>query len=506
MSTTPSPISTGAGGSTFEHSVQTEFICLMIGSGKVPINRFEAGYIIDHISFQARYKDVETDDMVVTFQPKDGSLNRIFAQMKTTIRLTDNSLFKEVIDGFWKDFNNPSVFNKNNDVFTIIMGLPTNYNTFNNASLLLDRARSSLDYQDFHSKVIAYDNMEQIFNVFKSAVEGAKGEAPSQSEMWEFLRCIYILYYDYNNDASQSKRNILNFLDITKKRVQGMEESLSVWNNLFAMVAQNNFKAGILTPQSVFNKYPSLIEWFDQAAIPVNPVKVKIDEYKIGMSQTISSSASIVDEEIRILLLESMEDVYTKLVELDIDVIKGFLDRYHHPRESKPNLSVNGIGELFELLTYINCRVKNWSIQNFEVANLKLVEQDKSGWVQLIYSTNKFTFPMIILDLGMKLYNQTPYNNYFDNRWIIENANMDSDNENLCDICGLGKDYPFSKLLIDFGKTVKIDYFEDVPGNSNGYTGLGNVKICCAKCIRKVRESENVESLNDTLWGVLAGD
>lgn len=64
MSTIPSPISTGAGGSTFEHSVQTEFVCLMIGSGKVPIKRFEAGYLIDYISFQTRYIGVETDDMV----------------------------------------------------------------------------------------------------------------------------------------------------------------------------------------------------------------------------------------------------------------------------------------------------------------------------------------------------------------------------------------------------------------------------------------------------------
>lgn len=324
--------------------------------------------------------------------------------MKTTIRLSNNSLFIEVIGGFWKDFTDLSIFNKNNNIFTIIMGLPTNMDTYNNACLLLDRARVSLDQNDFQLKIKAYDNMEQIFNVFKDAVEKAKGAASSEIEMWEFLKCIFILSYDYNNDASHHKRNIIQFLDMAKKRVQGLEEGASVWNNLFAMVADNNFKAGNLTPELVFNKYPSLNEWFDQAANPINPVKLKIDEYKIGMLKIINSSSSIVDEEIRTSLLESMEDVYTKLIKLDIDIVRDFLERYQHPREKKANLNVDGIGELFELLTYINFRVKNWSIQNHETANLKLIEQDKSRWVQLIYSTYKYTFPMIILDLGTQLY------------------------------------------------------------------------------------------------------
>ena len=59
-SATPSPVSTGVGGTTFEHKVQTEFVCLMISGGKVRIKRFEEGYLIDSISFQARYRNVET--------------------------------------------------------------------------------------------------------------------------------------------------------------------------------------------------------------------------------------------------------------------------------------------------------------------------------------------------------------------------------------------------------------------------------------------------------------
>ncbi|MEH7272369.1 ABC-three component system protein, partial [Neobacillus vireti] len=72
--------------------------------------------------------------------------------------------------------------------------------------------------------------------------------------------------------------------------------------------------------------------------------------------------------------------------------------------------------------------------------------------------------------------------------------------------CGIGYDFPFSKILIDYGKVRKIGVFDDVPKDENSYLDLGSIKICCAKCIRKLRESENVQILQDSLRGVLIGD
>ncbi|MEH7272370.1 ABC-three component system protein, partial [Neobacillus vireti] len=424
-STTPSPVSTGAGGTTFEHKVQTEFVCLMISGGKARIERFEDGYLIDNISFQARYRNVETDDMVVTFKPKNGITSRIFAQMKLKIRLTNNTLFNEVIKGFWGDYNNVAVFNKVNDVFAIIMGEPTSMDIYNNTTYLLDRARRCIDHVDFLQKVTAYNNMTELFNTFKNAVEEAKGSSVSDQELWGFLKGVYVISYDYNSDVSRDKRNIIQFLDTAKRRVQGLESASSVWNNLLARVIDDNFKAGVINSDFVFEKYPSLIEWFDPNLTEINPIKHAIDKYKIGMEETILSETSNIDEGIKTLLIQSMEEVYTKLVSIDLDSIKKFLKMYQHPRGSDSNISYDGVGELYELLTYINCKIKNWSIQSYDIANLQLIEEGKSGWLQLIYSMRKNTFPMIIMDLGINLYEKTPYKNYFDHRWIIENANTD---------------------------------------------------------------------------------
>ncbi|QXE01483.1 ABC-three component system protein [Terribacillus sp. DMT04] len=506
MKATPSPISTGAGGSTFEHKVQTEFVCLMISNGKVCIERFEEGYTIDNISFQARYKGVQTDDMLLTFKPNEGVTSKIFAQMKNTIRLSDYNLFREVIKGFWDDFDNPAIFNRHNDVFAIIMGRPTNVSTFTNITQLLDWARTSSDYNDFLLKIKAYKQMSDSFNMLKTVTEAAKADSLSDNELWEFLKCLYLIDYDYNSDTSRDKRNIIQQLENASRKVGGAESGASVWNKLFAMVTDSNFKAGTITTDFVFRKYPSLIAWFDRTIININPVKYKLDNYRIGMSRTIASSSSIIDEDIRTMLLDSMEEVYQKLITLGIEELKGFLEKYQHPRDSTSNLNISGIGELFEILTYINCKIKDWSLKSLETANLKLIEKGKSGWVQLIYSTTKYTFPMIIMDLGKKLYDKTPNNNYFDNRWIIENANMDSDNENLCEMCGIGSKYPFNKILNDFGRINNIEVFESVPGNGNNYSELGYIKICCAKCIRKLRDSDNVKLLYNRLGGVLFGD
>jgi hypothetical protein len=505
MSGVPSPVSTGAGGTTFEHKVQTEFVCIMLGGGKVCIDRFQEGYIIDNISFQTRYRHINTDDMLVTFKPINGISSRIFAQIKLTIMLTDNELFREVIKGFWNDFNS-GIFNRENDVFAIIMGLPTNMSTYQDTLNLLDRARTSLNSNDFLLKVNANRNIQNVFNLFKNAVENAKGTSANDNEMWNFLKCIYVISYDYNSDTSQAQRNIIQFLDTVKRRVNGSESAWSVWNDLFALVAEVNFKAGVITRETVFNKYPSLRDWFDHSVIQINPVEYEIGRYKLNMKEMISSSAGIVDENIRTLLLESMEEVYSKLLEIDTDILKGFLKKYQYPRETNNNISFDGIGELFELLTYVNCRIKNWSLKSFETANLQLIERDKTGWVQLIYSTRKSTMPIIIIDLGTKLYGQTPDNNYFKHRWIIENANMDLDRENLCEMCGIGRDFPFSKVLTDFGKTRKIGIFEGVPKDENTYSGLGTIKICCAKCVRKLREMETAQALQDKLLEVLIGD
>ncbi|MBW3111595.1 hypothetical protein KYJ26_07125 [Bacillus sp. MCCB 382] len=504
MSGTSSPIATGAGGTTFEHKVQTEFVCLMISGGKISINRFEDGYIIDNISFQTRYKNIQTDDMVLAFKPVHGNCSKIYAQMKFRIMLTNNELFRDVIKGFWTDFNS-SEFNKITDVFAIVMGLPTNMTTYTHTINFLDRARVSLDSNDFQSRVNANNNMQNIYVLFKEAVESANGTNVTNHELWVFIKCVYVISYDYNNDTSHAQRNIIQFLETTKRRVRGLESGTDVWNKLFALVVDGNFKAGVVTSDTVFNKYPSLANWFDHNAIQINPIKMELDKYKPGMSEAISSSVGI-KKEIKTLLLESMDEVYERLLNIEIDLMKEFLKKYQHPRENTNNLISEGIGELFEILTYVNCKIKNWSFKLLDQANLKLILQDKSGWLQLIYSTRKSTIPIILMDLGTKLYDQTPANNYFKYRWIIENANMDLDQENLCEICGNGQDFPFTKVITDFGKTTKIGYFENIKNDQNNYKELGNIKICCAKCIRKLREKNNINELQDMLMEVLVGD
>lgn len=501
----PSPVSTGSGGVTFEHKVQTEFLCLMISRGVVRIRKFERRFEIEKIAFQTRYQHIETDDMVVTFKPKNGVSNKIFSQMKLTIRLGRNELFKSVLDGFWKDFNS-GIFSKENDVFALIMGPPTNAGLFDTYNSLLDLARNSLNHLDFYKKISPFKKYMGVYNeLCELLCEVNNNNSITDEETWIFLKTIYILSYDYNMDSiSRDYTSIIRVLDYTKRRVEGLEEASSVWNNLFVMVCEGNFKAGDINSSFVFDKYPELKGWFDPQIIDINPIKSAMDNQRKIMIDNLDANTRL-DSRTKSLLLSSIDEVYSQLEIMDIDTFKHFLNLYQHPRNNKYSSSFAGVDELFEILTYINCKIKNWSLNNNELANLKISTGARPKWVQLIYSTQKSTFPMVIMNLGLELYDNTPNNDYFKYRWIIENVNTDLDYENLCELCGIGQKFPFSRILSDFSYANRSSYFEDVPKDDNSFIDLGNIRVCCTKCLRKIRELKE-QQLEDKLKEVLLID
>lgn len=489
----PSPVSTGSGGVTFEHKVQTEFIILMISKGITRINRFNTGFEIEKISFQTRYNNIKTDDMMLTFKPNNGSISRVFAQMKLTIRLGNNELFRSVLEGFWKDFNNTD-FSKTNDVFALIMGVPTNKKTFDAYTEILGFSRSSLDFKEFKEKIIPFQKYTDIYDeLFELLCDINNSIKVSEQEFFIFLKHIFILDYDYNIEStSRDYANIIGLLNNSKRRVAAAQDAESIWSKLYMMVCEENYRAGSIDSKAVFNKFPELKEWFIPQLIDTNPVIDALENQKKIMIFNLNSNKRL-DHNTKKILLESIDEVYIHLKNIKIDKLKEFLNVYQHPRKDRKISLFSGIEELFEMLTYINCKIKNWSLINNELANFKINTEKGTKWIQLLYSTQKSTFPMVIMNLGLELYDRTPTNDYFKYRWIIENVNTDLEYENLCELCGIGNLFPFSKILSDFSYGDTSSYFEDVPNNHNSYKDLGNIKVCCTKCLRKVRELSEVD-------------
>ena len=134
------PFSTGSGGASFEHAVQAKFVTLMLTGGFAPCLQ---PWKIVEINFQAKVDDYDTDDLVVIVEnpnnPNDRQ--RLLGQVKHSISITErDSVFGEVIQAAWADFNNSDVFTQEKDVIALITG-PISKTDIEGVRTLLEQAR-----------------------------------------------------------------------------------------------------------------------------------------------------------------------------------------------------------------------------------------------------------------------------------------------------------------------------------------------------------------------------
>src|SRR3990170_9097842 len=141
------PFSTGGGGGHFEAHVQASFVALMLTSGFAPCLPC---WPISKIKLQGKFAGYDTDDLIV-FVEKPGSdqKRKILGQIKHSVSITENDkVFGEVIQAAWNDFNNASLFARNNDVVALITG-PLSATDVNDVRTILEWARRSENAEEF---------------------------------------------------------------------------------------------------------------------------------------------------------------------------------------------------------------------------------------------------------------------------------------------------------------------------------------------------------------------
>ena len=100
------PASSGSLGAFFEARVQTAFVIFMLTSRITPCL---PSWHIQKIKLQGSYAGFNMDDFILcTKDPNSGREAKLFFQIKHKVSITDkNSIFREVIQAAWNDFNNP---------------------------------------------------------------------------------------------------------------------------------------------------------------------------------------------------------------------------------------------------------------------------------------------------------------------------------------------------------------------------------------------------------------
>jgi hypothetical protein len=261
MSDKGSVFQKGGGGTNFEQLVQTAFMTTLIIRGNVPC--IPSGELSE-VAMQVTNRGYETDDFMATAKSTSGE-HRLLVQVKHDISFTDdNQKFKEVINAFWKDYNNTSIFDKSRDKLIIVKNGLTK-DERNHLKSLFNWAVNHATETDFHLEVNRIKAKKTRLDVFRSVLKEANDNTDlTDKEIWEFLKCVDVLEYDFLNEGSIDKTYFFNLIKLSKSKTSTAAES-EIWNNIFSYTSTLNKDGGSATLESIKDK--DFFQHFDNAQL-----------------------------------------------------------------------------------------------------------------------------------------------------------------------------------------------------------------------------------------------
>lgn len=245
------PFSTGGGGVNFETRVQAAFALSLLTNSCIPC--LPKNMRATELSFQSKYRDIQTDDFVLVASDEVNNQSKLYAQIKHSITIgssiAEDSVFADVINSAWKDFKRDD-FNTGNDAIVLITGsLPKT--DINSTLPILEWAKYSSNSDDFikKSQTKGFTSKEKInkLEAFKTQLTHAnQGTEISNDELWLFLKIFHIISFDL--DAKSSI--VANLLCSLIQCYSDVEPPL-VLAKLVTCVQEFNQNAGILTHNNV---------------------------------------------------------------------------------------------------------------------------------------------------------------------------------------------------------------------------------------------------------------
>jgi hypothetical protein len=243
------PFSTGGGGHNFENSVQSAFVVLMLSGGVVPCL---PALPIKQIILQGKYAGYDTDDFIVFVESQDGKKKaKLLAQIKHSISFTENdSVFGEVMQSAWRDFQNDKLFDRETDAIAIITGLLSAHD-IENVRVVLERARHTPTVQDFLDQMIlgkfTSDPQRKKLEAFRTQLKAAnKGVDVSDEQLWQFLNCFHMLGFDLDIKSGVT-------LSLLNSHIAQFKcgDVTGIWAKIAKEVASFNQNAGTITLEKI---------------------------------------------------------------------------------------------------------------------------------------------------------------------------------------------------------------------------------------------------------------
>lgn len=318
MSDKGSVFQTGGGGTNFEQSVQTAFAVTLIIRGNVPC--IESGELTE-IGLQVKNRRYETDDLLAIVKSNTGT-HRILIQIKHDISFTKgNEQFKEVIDAFWKDYNNSEIFNKTRDKLIVVKNGLTK-DERNHLKSLFNWAVTHATETDFISEVGRIKGKNDRLEVFRDVLKEVNNNtALTDREIWEFLKCVDVLEYDFLNEGSVDKTYFLNLIKLSKRKESELNE-VEIWDRIFARVSELNQAGGNLTIESLKNE--SFFHYFENEKLTLYFSAVdKLRADSNAILAPIKSSLGRGDNAIKLPRTEVKDQVLESIINSQFCIVTG---------------------------------------------------------------------------------------------------------------------------------------------------------------------------------------
>lgn len=316
MSDKGSVFQKGGGGTNFEQLVQTAFITTLIIRGNVPCI---ASGELSEVALQVR--GYETDDFLATAKSTSGE-HRLLVQVKHDISFTaDNEKFKEVINAFWKDYNNTSIFDKTRDKLIVVKNGLTK-DERNHLKSLFNWATNHTTETDFISEVNRIKGKKKRLDVFREVLKEAnKNIALSDKELWEFLKCVDVLEYDFLNEGSIDKAYFFNLIKLSKSKNSTATEK-EIWDSIFAYAATRNPNGGSVTLDSIKNE--DFYKNFDNTQL--NPYFKAVEKLKSDSKEILRPIKTTIgkgENEFKLPRTEAREKVLDALSNSQLTIVTG---------------------------------------------------------------------------------------------------------------------------------------------------------------------------------------
>jgi hypothetical protein len=240
-----SVISTGAGGTVFEHHIGASFLSLLLTGGFLPL--FPQA-VPSKVNFQAKRLGWNTDDLVIEGADSSGQRRILAAQVKRTfsVSLNDSDCRKTLLAA-WNDFNNSALFNSSCDALILIVHLGTN-RLLGDFKWLLDQARASSSVDDFmhrrSGEGLLNKKSKTDCETVQMILEEETGYSISDQELWKFLCTFHVVSYDLSCQSSKDESWVRSMLALVVTDGHPESSASATWSeliNLSALAAANGY-------------------------------------------------------------------------------------------------------------------------------------------------------------------------------------------------------------------------------------------------------------------------